>query len=137
MEDISDSHVSSILSQSLHWFFQTLLLSSLRRIRTLLGFTTKVVLCNLPGKSLYNTVRELVENALDSAESIGELPLVEITIWRDVKMRAFDDANHQTYVDLKIFKSFSEFFVGTWWYRIQEWSYFILKTLLMWRHKRK
>ncbi|CAI9297698.1 unnamed protein product [Lactuca saligna] len=101
MEDISDSHVSSILSQSLHWFFQTLLLSSLRRIRTLLGFTTKVVLCNLPGKSLYNTVRELVENALDSAESIGELPLVEITIWRDVKMRAFDDANHQTYVDLK------------------------------------
>ncbi|CAI9301834.1 unnamed protein product [Lactuca saligna] len=130
MEDISDSHVSSILSQSLHWFFQTLLLSSLRRIRTLLGFTTKVVLCNLPGKSLYNTVRELVENALDSAESIGELPLVEITIWRDVKMRAFDDANHQTYVDLKIFKSFSEFFVGTWWYRIQEWSYFILKELL-------
>ncbi|CAI9278168.1 unnamed protein product [Lactuca saligna] len=84
----------------------------------------------MPGKSLYNTVRELVENALDSAESIGELPLVEITIWRDVKMRAFDDVNHQTYVDLKIFKSFSEFFVGTWWYRIQEWSYFILKELL-------
>nr|KAJ0226939.1 hypothetical protein LSAT_V11C100044210 [Lactuca sativa] len=33
-----------------------------------------------PGKSLDSTVRELVENALDSAESIGELPLVEITM---------------------------------------------------------
>ncbi|KAK2985671.1 hypothetical protein RJ640_026355 [Escallonia rubra] len=31
-------------------------------------------------KSLYTTVRELVENALDSAESISELPVVEITI---------------------------------------------------------
>ncbi|XP_010544238.1 PREDICTED: DNA topoisomerase 6 subunit B isoform X1 [Tarenaya hassleriana] len=33
-----------------------------------------------PGKSLYTTVRELVENALDSAESISQLPEVEITI---------------------------------------------------------
>lgn len=33
-----------------------------------------------PGKCLYTTVRELVENALDSAESISELPIVEITI---------------------------------------------------------
>ncbi|XP_052623305.1 DNA topoisomerase 6 subunit B [Lactuca sativa] len=33
-----------------------------------------------PGKSLYSTVKELVENALDSAESIRELPLVEVTI---------------------------------------------------------
>lgn len=33
-----------------------------------------------PGKSLYTTVRELVENALDSAESISELPCIEITI---------------------------------------------------------
>ncbi|CAI0412304.1 unnamed protein product [Linum tenue] len=33
-----------------------------------------------PGKSLYTTVRELVENSLDSAESISELPVVEITI---------------------------------------------------------
>ncbi|KAI7746231.1 hypothetical protein M8C21_017696, partial [Ambrosia artemisiifolia] len=33
-----------------------------------------------PGKSLYTTVRELVENALDSAESIAELPFVEVTI---------------------------------------------------------
>uniref|UniRef100_A0A383WIB7 DNA topoisomerase 6 subunit B n=1 Tax=Tetradesmus obliquus TaxID=3088 RepID=A0A383WIB7_TETOB len=33
-----------------------------------------------PGKCLYTTVRELVENALDSAESISVLPLVEITI---------------------------------------------------------
>ncbi|WOL13665.1 DNA topoisomerase 6 subunit B isoform X1 [Canna indica] len=33
-----------------------------------------------PGKSLYTTVRELVENALDSAESISQLPDVEIII---------------------------------------------------------
>lgn len=33
-----------------------------------------------PGKCLYTTVRELVENSLDSAESISELPMVEITI---------------------------------------------------------
>ncbi|KAM7497260.1 hypothetical protein LguiA_021674 [Lonicera macranthoides] len=33
-----------------------------------------------PGKSLYTTVRELVENALDSSESVSELPFVEITI---------------------------------------------------------
>ncbi|WMV18475.1 hypothetical protein MTR67_011860 [Solanum verrucosum] len=33
-----------------------------------------------PGKCLYTTVREVVENALDSAESISELPVVEITI---------------------------------------------------------
>ncbi|XP_021772006.1 DNA topoisomerase 6 subunit B-like [Chenopodium quinoa] len=33
-----------------------------------------------PGKSLYTTVRELVENALDSSESISELPVVEVTI---------------------------------------------------------
>ncbi|ESW22398.1 hypothetical protein PHAVU_005G150500 [Phaseolus vulgaris] len=33
-----------------------------------------------PGKSLYTTVRELVENSLDSAESMSELPVVEITI---------------------------------------------------------
>lgn len=33
-----------------------------------------------PGKCLYTTVRELVENALDSAESISKLPIVEITM---------------------------------------------------------
>ncbi|XP_037495936.1 DNA topoisomerase 6 subunit B isoform X1 [Jatropha curcas] len=33
-----------------------------------------------PGKCLYTTVRELVENSLDSAESISELPVVEITL---------------------------------------------------------
>ncbi|KAI3992207.1 hypothetical protein MKX01_021615 [Papaver californicum] len=33
-----------------------------------------------PGKSLYTTVRELVENSLDSAEAISELPVIEVTI---------------------------------------------------------
>jgi DNA topoisomerase VI B subunit len=40
-----------------------------------------------PGKSLYTTVRELVENALDSAESISELPEVEVTIEEIVKSK--------------------------------------------------
>uniref|UniRef100_M1AVT6 Type II DNA topoisomerase VI subunit B n=1 Tax=Solanum tuberosum TaxID=4113 RepID=M1AVT6_SOLTU len=33
-----------------------------------------------PEKCLYSTVREHVENALDSTKSISELPAVEITI---------------------------------------------------------
>lgn len=32
------------------------------------------------GKSLFTTIRELVENSLDAAESIAVLPLVSITI---------------------------------------------------------
>lgn len=42
-----------------------------------------------PGKSLYTTVRELVENSLDSAESISELPVVEITI-EEIGKRKFN-----------------------------------------------
>lgn len=34
-----------------------------------------------PGKSLYTTVRELVENSLDSCEGIGEPPNVTITMY--------------------------------------------------------
>ncbi|BBN02322.1 DNA topoisomerase VI subunit B [Marchantia polymorpha subsp. ruderalis] len=41
-----------------------------------------------PGKSLYTTVRELVENALDSAESIAELPAIEVTIEEYTKAKA-------------------------------------------------
>ena len=33
-----------------------------------------------PGKSLYTTIRELVENSLDACESISVLPDIEITI---------------------------------------------------------
>lgn len=40
-----------------------------------------------PGKCLYTTVRELVENSLDSAESISELPVVEITIEEILKTK--------------------------------------------------
>ncbi|KAK8936531.1 DNA topoisomerase 6 subunit B [Platanthera zijinensis] len=39
-----------------------------------------------PGKSLYTTVRELVENSLDSAESIKVLPSIEVTIEEITKM---------------------------------------------------
>ncbi|XWS28256.1 hypothetical protein CRYUN_Cryun25bG0050900 [Craigia yunnanensis] len=40
-----------------------------------------------PGKCLYTTVRELVENSLDSAESISELPVVDITIEEIIKSK--------------------------------------------------
>ena len=33
-----------------------------------------------PGKCLYTTIRELVENGLDSAESISQLPDLCITV---------------------------------------------------------
>jgi hypothetical protein len=33
-----------------------------------------------PGKSLYTTIRELVENSLDAAESVGVLPEIKVTI---------------------------------------------------------
>ncbi|XP_077210440.1 topoisomerase 6 subunit B [Tasmannia lanceolata] len=42
-----------------------------------------------PGKSLYTTVRELVENSLDSAESISDLPAIEITI-EEISKRKFN-----------------------------------------------
>ena len=34
-----------------------------------------------PGRCLYTTVRELVENSLDAAESISELPEVSIIMY--------------------------------------------------------
>ncbi|GIL73715.1 hypothetical protein Vretimale_5397 [Volvox reticuliferus] len=40
-----------------------------------------------PGKCLYTTIRELTENALDAAESISELPLIEVTIEEVSKAR--------------------------------------------------
>lgn len=33
-----------------------------------------------PGKCLYTTIRELVENSLDSAESISMLPDIDIIV---------------------------------------------------------
>eukprot|EP00879_Flechtneria_rotunda_P026072 GHRR01027752.1.p1 GENE.GHRR01027752.1~~GHRR01027752.1.p1 ORF type:complete len:169 (+),score=73.57 GHRR01027752.1:238-744(+) len=61
-----------------------------------------------PGKCLYTTIRELVENALDSAESISTLPLVEITIEEISKahlnqLRGLD--NHER-VDEELYNDF-------------------------------
>ncbi|XLT50640.1 hypothetical protein HN873_043244, partial [Arachis hypogaea] len=55
-----------------------------------IGFVLLVALL-MPGKSLYTTVRELVENSLDSAESISELPVVEITIYLSKLLRLLGD----------------------------------------------
>ena len=38
-----------------------------------------------PGKCLYTTVRELVENSLDAAESIGALPEIEISMYEPAR----------------------------------------------------
>ena len=34
-----------------------------------------------PGKCLYTTIRELVENSLDAAEAISQLPDIDIKMW--------------------------------------------------------
>ncbi|CAI9096366.1 OLC1v1032492C1 [Oldenlandia corymbosa var. corymbosa] len=61
-----------------------------------------------PGKCLYTTVRELVENALDSAESISKLPMVEITI-EEIGRNKFNSmiglANHER-VDAELYDDF-------------------------------
>jgi hypothetical protein len=36
--------------------------------------------CVQPGKCLYTTIRELVENGLDAAESISQLPDISIVV---------------------------------------------------------
>ncbi|XP_047955116.1 DNA topoisomerase 6 subunit B isoform X1 [Salvia hispanica] len=61
-----------------------------------------------PGKCLYTTVRELVENALDSAEAIAELPVIEITI-EEIGRNKFNSmiglANHER-VDEALYDDF-------------------------------
>jgi len=42
-----------------------------------------------PGKSLYTTMREFIENALDSAEAIGTLPHVDVAI-EEVSMAEYE-----------------------------------------------
>ncbi|KAH8071833.1 DNA topoisomerase II [Aureococcus anophagefferens] len=42
-----------------------------------------------PGKSLYTTIRELVENSLDAAESLGVPPRVELTV-QELSQREID-----------------------------------------------
>lgn len=55
-------------------------LITIQIIKRFIILSRSYLLISQPGKSLYTTVRELVENALDSAESISELPVVEITM---------------------------------------------------------
>eukprot|EP00884_Botryococcus_braunii_P009390 jgi/Botrbrau1/18452/Bobra.0072s0035.1 len=51
-----------------------------------------------PGKCLYTTVRELVENSLDAAESISQLPDIDVTI-EEISQRRLNQirgvANHE------------------------------------------
>lgn len=36
--------------------------------------------CAQAGKSLFTTIRELVENSLDAAEAVGILPSIEVSV---------------------------------------------------------
>ncbi|PNW88219.1 hypothetical protein CHLRE_01g019750v5 [Chlamydomonas reinhardtii] len=61
-----------------------------------------------PGKCLYTTIRELVENALDAAESIGELPAIEITIEEVSKARLnrIRGVEHHDRLDEQLYQDF-------------------------------
>ena len=67
--------------------------------KTIAGFDT-------PAKSLYTSVRELVENSLDAAERVGVLPdvsvtLEEISLERFQKVSACSHARSSRFVLLK------------------------------------
>ncbi|KAL6764853.1 topoisomerase VI B subunit, transducer-domain-containing protein [Haematococcus lacustris] len=61
-----------------------------------------------PGKCLYTTVRELVENALDSVESISQLPVIEITIEEVSKARLnrIRGVDHQDRLDEALYQDY-------------------------------
>lgn len=58
------------------------------------------------GKSLYTTIRELVENSLDAAESIGALPLVALTIeeFTEAEFNEHRGMDNRDVVDAGLFK---------------------------------
>ncbi|KAF0718742.1 hypothetical protein AaE_010567, partial [Aphanomyces astaci] len=55
-----------------------------------------------PGKCLYTTIRELVENSLDAAESIGVLPQIDVTITE------MDEAAFNTSRDIQVTTRFDK-----------------------------
>lgn len=60
-----------------------------------------------PGKALYTTVRELVENSLDAAESIRKLPEIHLTI-TELSQKSFAEAQGlsvQDRVDKALYRS--------------------------------
>ncbi|GBF92117.1 DNA topoisomerase [Raphidocelis subcapitata] len=59
-----------------------------------------------PGKCLYTTVRELVENALDSAESISRLPEITITIEEvsRARLNALRGVEHHDRIDEQLYQ---------------------------------
>uniref|UniRef100_A0A7S3QTQ5 DNA topoisomerase 6 subunit B n=1 Tax=Dunaliella tertiolecta TaxID=3047 RepID=A0A7S3QTQ5_DUNTE len=61
-----------------------------------------------PGKCLYTTVRELVENALDSSESVGVLPVIDITIEEVPRARLNEirGLEHQERLDEQLYQDY-------------------------------
>lgn len=61
-----------------------------------------------PGKCLYTTVRELVENSLDAAETIGALPEIEISI-KEVSQKNLNEVrgvSNRERVDEELYQDF-------------------------------
>lgn len=58
------------------------------------------------GKSLYTTIRELVENSLDAAESIGALPHISLTIeeFTEEEFNEHRGMDNRDVVDAGLFK---------------------------------
>lgn len=58
------------------------------------------------GKSLYTTIRELVENSLDAAESIGALPLISLVIeeFTEAEFNEHRGMDNRDVVDTGLFK---------------------------------
>lgn len=60
-----------------------------------------------PGKSLYTTIRELVENSLDAAESIEVLPEIAVTIEEltEAELNHLRGVESRERMDLGLFKT--------------------------------
>jgi len=61
-----------------------------------------------PGKCLYTTLRELVENGLDSCESIGVLPDIEIVVeeFSRARLNALRGIEHHDRIDEELYQDF-------------------------------
>lgn len=63
--------------------------------------------CLQPGKCLYTTIRELVENALDSAEAISMLPAIDITMCVPLRRCTRAAASRCTHGDMRMRRAYA------------------------------
>lgn len=60
-----------------------------------------------PGKALYTTIRELVENSLDAAESISNLPDITLVVeeMNESELNTWRGLENRDRVDVGLFKT--------------------------------